>query len=157
MVAGIETGMATFDTEPKSRAAFEQGAMAGCTLVARRDGNVVGWVALWPVSPRACYRGVGEVSVYVDPSAARTGVGAALLGGVQQAAEANGIWTIEAKIFPDNAASLELHDRCGFRRVGVREKMGESGGRFRDVVILEWRSHRVGWPVDASPQAGERP
>ena len=106
------------------------------------DRSVLGWVALSSVSSRRVYAGVAEVSVY-SPDAAGRGVGRALLDAAIEASEAAGIWTLQAGIFPENAASLALHAKAGFRTVGVRERMGRHGDRWRDVVLLERRSLNV--------------
>jgi L-amino acid N-acyltransferase YncA len=109
------------------------------------EGAVCGWAALSPTSTRAVYRGVGEVSVYVDPAFARRGVGRALLGALIAASERDGFWTLRAGIFPENAASIALHESCGFERVGVSRRIGQMpDGRWRDVVHYERRSPNVG-------------
>jgi len=109
------------------------------------DGEVLGWAALSPVSARSVYRGVGAVSIYVAGAHARRGVGRTLLQGLVAASEDAGFWTLEAGIFPENEASLALHERCGFRLVGVRERVGQMpDGRWRDVMLLERRSEVVG-------------
>jgi phosphinothricin acetyltransferase len=100
----------------------------------------VGWVATVPVSDRCVYAGVVEHSVYVHPAARGRGVGAALLGALVASTEAAGVWTIQSGIFPENVASLALHERLGFRRVGVRERLGRHHGQWRDVVLVERRS-----------------
>ena len=141
---GIATGDATFETAAPEWAAWDRGHLAGHRLVATLDGQVVGWAALAPVSERCAYAGVAEASVYVAAVAAGQGVGRALLERLVAGAEAAGIWTVQAGIFPENTASLALHRRCGFRTVGVRERLGRLGGRWRDVVLLERRSPRVG-------------
>jgi phosphinothricin acetyltransferase len=106
---------------------------------------VIGWAALAPVSQRAVYRGVGAVSIYVAPEQARRGVGRALLEGLIERSELAGMWTLEAGVFPENTASIALHERCGFRHVGVRERIGQMpDGRWRDVCLLERRSALVG-------------
>lgn len=117
--------------------------------IEREDGVVVGWAALSRVSSRAVYAGVAEVSVYVAASARRRGVGSALLDELIRCSEANGIWTLQAGIFPENVASLRMHYKHGFRQVGIRKRLGkmETGpyrGRWRDVVLLERRSGVVG-------------
>jgi L-amino acid N-acyltransferase YncA len=139
---GIATGDATFETAAPEWAAWDRGHLAGHRLVATLDGRVVGWAALAPVSERCAYAGVAEASVYV--AAAGQGVGRALLERLVVGAEAAGIWTVQAGIFPENTASLALHRRCGFRTVGVRERLGRLGGRWRDVVLLERRSPLIG-------------
>lgn len=108
-------------------------------------GEVRGWAALSPVSARAVYRGVGAVSIYVDPACARQGVGRALLSALIEASEQAGLWTLEAGIFPENRASVALHERCGFTLVGVRRRVGQMpDGRWRDVALYERRSAVVG-------------
>ena len=141
---GIATGDATFETAVPEWAAWDRGHLAGHRLVATLDGRVVGWAALAPVSERCAYAGVAEASVYVAVVAAGQGVGRALLERLVAGAEAAGIWTVQAGIFPENTASLALHRRCGFRTVGVRERLGRLGGRWRDVVLLERRSPLIG-------------
>jgi L-amino acid N-acyltransferase YncA len=141
---GIATGDATFDAAAPGWAAWDRSHLTGHRLVAVRDGRVVGWAALSPVSERCCYAGVAEVSVYVARAATGQGVGRALLERLVAGAEAAGIWTVQAAIFPENTASLALHRRCGFRTVGVRERLGKMDGRWRDVVLLERRSPVVG-------------
>ena len=112
-------------------------------LVAELDGELAGWAALSPVSDRCCYRGVAENSVYVAAHARSRRVGRALVDELIARAEAAGIWTIQTGIFPENEASLALHRACGFRVVGVRERLGELNGVWRDVVLLERRSKVV--------------
>jgi L-amino acid N-acyltransferase YncA len=140
---GIATGDATFETAPPAWEAWDRGHLAGHRLVAVGDGRVVGWAALSPVSDRCAYAGVAEASVYVAAAATGRGVGRALLERLVAGAEAAGIWTVQAGIFPENQASLALHRRCGFRTVGVRERLGRLDGRWRDVVLLERRSPLV--------------
>jgi L-amino acid N-acyltransferase YncA len=140
---GIRGGDATFETEPPS---WERWAAAHpeLRLVAERDGSVVGFAALSPASPRTCYRGVGEVSVYVAGEARGTGLGRLLLDALVGRSEQAGYWTLTAGVFPENEASLRLHKSCGFREVGVREGIGEADGVWRDVIWLERRSAVVG-------------
>jgi phosphinothricin acetyltransferase len=140
---GIRSGDATFETEPPSWEAWAA-AHPKLRLVAERDGEVVGWAALSPASTRHCYRGVGEVSVYVAAAARGAGLGRALLERLVERSERGGYWTLTAGVFPENDASRRLHQACGFREVGVRERLGESGGIWRDVVLLERRSTLVG-------------
>jgi phosphinothricin acetyltransferase len=136
---GIETGMATFETELPDWPEWDRAHLAACRLVALHAGRVVGWAALLPVSARPCYRGVAEVSVYVAPVAQRFGIGRALLTRLIADSAAAGIWTLQAGIFRENQASLSLPATCGFRRVGVRERVGQLRGEWRDVVLLERR------------------
>ena len=142
--AGIAGRNATFETELPSWEEWDDGHLPEARLVALADGRVVGWAALSPVSDRCCYRGVAENSVYVAPEAQGRGVGRALLEQLVAAAEAAGIWTIQTGIFPENAASIALHERCGFRIVGIRERLGQLDGVWRDVAFLERRSSVVG-------------
>jgi L-amino acid N-acyltransferase YncA len=141
---GIATGDATFETAAPAWTDWDRGHLPGHRLVATRDGRVVGWAALSPVSDRCAYAGVAEASVYVAAAAAGRGVGRALLDRLVAGAEAAGIWTVQAGVFPENRASLALHRRCGFRTVGVRERLGRLDGRWRDVVLLERRSPMIG-------------
>jgi len=141
--AGIATGNATFETEVPSWDAWDA-AHPELRLVAEREGEVVGWAALSPASSRRCYRGVAEVSVYVAADAQGGGVGLALLERLVAVSEDAGYWTLTAGVFPENEASLRLHRACGFRDVGVRERLGESAGVWRDVLLLERRSAVVG-------------
>jgi phosphinothricin acetyltransferase len=140
---GIRGGDATFETEVPSWERWEA-AHPGLRLVAERDGAIVGWAALSPASARHCYRGVGEVSVYVAGEARGDGLGRTLLDELVERSENAGYWTLTAGVFPENEASLRLHKACGFREVGVRERIGEAGGVWRDVVLLERRSRLVG-------------
>lgn len=142
--AGIATGDATFETEAPAWERWDATHLPGHRLVARVGGRVAGWAALSPVSERCVYRGVAEDSIYIDPAMAGRGIGRALLGALVAGAERDGIWTIQTGIFPENLASLALHRACGFREVGVRERLGEHRGRWRDVVLMERRSAVAG-------------
>ena len=141
---GIATGDATLETEPPSREAWDRAHRPDCRLVVRDGGRLAGWAALSPVSERCAYGGVAEVSVYVEAAARGRGLGRLLLSELVRASEEAGIWTLQAGVFPENAASIALHQRCGFRIVGVREKLGRLAGVWRDVTLLERRSPRVG-------------
>jgi phosphinothricin acetyltransferase len=140
---GIRGGNATFETEPPSWERWDA-AHPELRLVAERDGSVVGWAALSPASARHCYRGVGDVSVYVAEEARGAGLGRELLHRLVERSEEAGYWTLTAGVFPENEASLRLHTACGFREVGVRERLGRLNGVWRDVVLLERRSALVG-------------
>jgi phosphinothricin acetyltransferase len=142
--SGIATGDATFETAVPSWEAWDAAHLPHLRVVARSDGDVVGWAALAPVSSRPCYAGVAEESVYVAAEARGQGVGRALLSDLVGRAEDAGIWTIQTGIFPENEASVALHLACGFRIVGVRERLGRLHGVWRDVVLLERRSEAVG-------------
>jgi L-amino acid N-acyltransferase YncA len=137
---GLATRQATFETSAPSWEEWDAGHLAEPRLVAEREGEVVGWAALSPVSLRACYAGVVEESVYVRAEARGQGVGSGLLGALVERAEKAGIWTVQTSIFPENVASIALHERCGFRVVGVRERIAQLDGAWRDTVLLERRS-----------------
>ena len=141
---GIATGQATFETAVPDWPAWDAARLACCRLAARGGAALVGWATLGPVSARPVYGGVAEVSVYVAAAARGQGVGRALLAALVAASEAAGIWTLQASIFPENAASLALHRACGFRVVGRRERIGLHHGTWRDTLMLERRSSRVG-------------
>jgi len=140
---GIRSGDATFETGTPPWEQWDA-AHPEVRLVAERDGSIVGWAALSPASARHCYRGVGEVSVYVAEEARGAGLGRVLLDELVERSERAGYWTLTAGVFPENEASLRLHRACGFHEVGVRERLGELGGVWRDVVLLERRSDVVG-------------
>jgi len=142
--AGIATGNATFQTEAPAWDEWDAGHLTSCRLVARDEMDaVLGWAALRPVSARPVYAGVTEVSVYVAAHARGRGVGRRLLQALVAASEADGRWTLQAGIFPENAASVALHAACGFRIVGRRERIGRLHGVWRDVLLLERRSRVV--------------
>jgi phosphinothricin acetyltransferase len=142
--AGLATGMASFEAEVPSYPSWDESHMASCRLVAVAGDRVCGWAALSPVSSRCVYAGVAEVSVYVDPGWQGKGVGGALLRELVERSEADGIWTLQAGILTENRASIALHEKCGFRVVGVRERLGQRDGQWRDVMLLERRSSVVG-------------
>jgi L-amino acid N-acyltransferase YncA len=142
--AGLDAGDASFEVTAPTWAAFDAARLTAHRFVAvDSDGAVLGWVAVSPTSTREVYAGVVEHSVYVDPAAQGRGAGRLLLDALISSTEAAGIWTIQSGVFPENAASLALHQRTGFRVVGVRERVGRHHGRWRDVVLLERRSPTV--------------
>lgn len=141
---GIATGNATFETVVPDWASWDAKHLIGCRLVARVGDGVLGWAALSSVSDRCVYAGVAEVSIYVAGPVQGQGVGRALLRALVEASEQAGIWTLQAGIFPENAASVHLHEACGFRVVGRRERIGQMYGVWRDVLLLERRSPLVG-------------
>ena len=143
-VEGLETGDATFETEAPTWERWDAGHLRVARLVAREGDKIKGWAALSPVSSRKVYAGVAEVSVYVGRESRGEGVGRALLTSLIEESERSGVWTLQASIFPENAASVRLHAACGFREVGRRERIGKLGGRWRDTLLLERRSERVG-------------
>ena len=136
---GIATRTATFETEPRDYAAFDTSHHPEHRLVAVEDNRILGWAALAPTSSRACYAGVAESSVYVSADARGRGVGRALMEAVVASAAAGGIWTIHAGMFPENAASIGLHESLGFRAVGRFERIAQLDGAWRDTVLLELR------------------
>ncbi|MFF0154622.1 GNAT family N-acetyltransferase [Micromonospora sp. NPDC005203] len=139
--AGLDAGNASFEITAPTWAAFDAARLAEHRFVALgHDGGIVGWIAVSPTSTRAVYAGVVEHSVYVDPAAQGRGVARLLLDALISSTEAAGIWTIQSGIFPENVASLRLHQRAGFRVIGVRERVGRHHDRWRDVVLLERRS-----------------
>ena len=141
---GIATRVATFETDVPAWEEWDRAHLPGHRLVARDDGRVVGWAALTPSSPRRVYTGVARVSVYVAADARGRGIGTALLAALVQSSEAGGVWTLEAGILPENEASVRMHERCGFRVVGRRERLGRMRGEWRDVLLLERRSAVAG-------------
>lgn len=140
---GIDAGMATFEAEPPDWAGWNAAHRADSRLVALAGDTVVGWAALSPVSARTAYVGVAEVSVYVARARQGQGVGRMLLEALVGAAEAAGIWTLQAVVFPQNAASLGLHRQAGFREVGRRERIARLRGAWQDTVLLERRSPTI--------------
>jgi phosphinothricin acetyltransferase len=141
---GIATRLATFETEVPSWQVWDDAHLPGHRFMAREDGRAAGWAALAPVSSRCVYAGVAEVSVYVAAAARGRGVGTALLSALVASSEAGGVWTLEAGILPENEASVRMHERCGFRVVGRRERLGRMDGEWRDVLLLERRSRVAG-------------
>lgn len=136
---GIRSGNSTFETDAPSWEQWNEGHLPSARLVMRDEDMVLGWAALSPVSKRDVYRGVAEVTVYVTESARGKGIGRALLEALIVESEKNGIWTLQASIFPENPASVELHLRCGFREVGRRERIAMLSGVWRDTILFERR------------------
>ena len=141
--AGIATGNATFETAAPTWERWDAGHLPDHRLVAADDDVVIGWAALSPVSDRCAYAGVAENSVYVHPDHRGHGVGTVLLDALVAGAERDGYWTIQTGIFPENAASMALHERVGFRVVGRRERIGQHDDEWRDTLLLERRSTRI--------------
>jgi phosphinothricin acetyltransferase len=141
---GIASGDATFELDAPAWPEWDAAHLRACRLVAVDGDGVVGWAALSAASGRAVYAGVAEVSVYVAAAWRRRGIGRALLERLIADSETAGIWTLQAGIFPENEASISLHERCGFRLVGRRERLGRHHGRWRDVLLLERRSAVAG-------------
>lgn len=137
---GIATGQATFETTAPDWPGWDESHLAKCRLVAIREEKVLGWAALSAVSKRKVYAGVAEVSVYIASDARGIGVGNALMSALIPASEAEGIWTLQSAVFPENTASIALHLKHGFREVGRRERIAKLHGIWRDTVLLERRS-----------------
>lgn len=138
---GIATGNATVETHAPPWERWNSVHRPDCRLVARDGERVVGWAALSPVSDREAYAGVAEVSVYVADSSRGNGVGKLLLHSLVSASESAGVWTLQASIFVENEASITIHAACGFRTVGIRERIGRLNGRWRDTLLMERRSN----------------
>ena len=141
---GIDTGQATFETKTKDWQEWDSAYRTSPRLVAEVDGEILGWGALAPVSGRCVYGGVAEVSLYIASTARGKGVGSTLLEALVAASEKEEIWTLQAGIFYENKVSIAVHRKCGFRIVGMREKLGKLGDSWRDIVLLERRSRVVG-------------
>jgi phosphinothricin acetyltransferase len=143
--AGLDTGQASFETTAPAWEAFDAGKLPEHRSVAAdASGQILGWMAVSPVSTRPVYAGVVEHSVYVRPDSHRRGIGAALLQSLIVSTEAAGIWTIQSSIFPENAGSFRLHEQAGFRVVGRRERIARHHGQWRDTLLIERRSAAAG-------------
>jgi L-amino acid N-acyltransferase YncA len=144
--AGLDGGQASFETTAPSWESFDAAKrpLHRHVAVDVAGGDVLGWVAVVGISDRCVYAGVVEHSVYVDPGAQGRGIGAALLQALIGSTEAAGIWTVQSGVFPENTASLRLHERAGFRTVGTRRRLGRHHGRWRDVILIERRSTVAG-------------
>jgi L-amino acid N-acyltransferase YncA len=141
---GIATGNATFQTSAPAWEEWDTAHLPAARLVAVENDGLLGWAALTPVSGRCVYAGVAEVSVYIGAAARGKGLGKQLLTALVAASEAAGLWTLQAGIFPENTASIAIHEACGFRVLGTRERIGKMHGVWRDTVLLERRSKLVG-------------
>jgi len=142
---GIATGAATFTVEAPPWETWDRAHLPDCRLVATDNGDaILGWAALIPVSARDCYRGVAEVSIYIAEAARGRGIGSQLLDALVTASETSQIWMLQAVIFPENVASLRIHEKHGFRFVGRRERIAQRDGVWRDTVLLERRSRAIG-------------
>ena len=141
---GIATGNATFQSAIPSWEEWNDAHLKNSRLVAIEDETVLGWAALTAVSGRCVYAGVGEVSVYVSNKAKGKGIGKKLLNALIEESEKNNFWTLQAGIFPENIASVKIHEDCGFRIIGKRERIGQMNGQWRDTLLLEKRSEKTG-------------
>jgi L-amino acid N-acyltransferase YncA len=141
---GIDSGNATFQSIAKEWNEWDGSMLTSCRLVAIENGAVLGWAALSPVSNRCVYSGVAEVSVYVAIQAQGRGIGHLLLSELVKESESSNIWMLQSGIFPENVSSIELHKKNGFRVLGVRDKLGQMNGKWRNVVLMERRSTIVG-------------
>jgi phosphinothricin acetyltransferase len=143
-VQGLATGQATFETTVPSWEAWDAGHLRIGRLVAASNQEVAGWCALSPISRRSAYSGVAEVSVYVGADFRGRGIGKTLIDALIAESESNGIWTLQASVFPENQASIAVHQHCGFRKIGFRERVAKLNGNWRDTVLLERRSQITG-------------
>ena len=141
---GIATGNATFQQQAPNWEEWNNDHLSHSRIIAKEDGTILGWAALTGVSGRCVYAGVAEVSVYVSDKARGKGVGKKLLHKLIEESEANNIWTLQAGIFPENIASIKIHNASGFRTLGVRERIGQMNGIWRDTVLMERRSKTIG-------------
>ena len=141
---GLATGQATFQEEVPTWESWDGSHLQNCRLAAFENGVMLGWAALSPVSNRCVYGGVAEVSVYIAENSRGKGVGKALLNELITQSENTGLWTLQSGIFPENKGSVRLHETCGFRQIGYREKIGQKNGVWRDTVLLERRSQKIG-------------
>lgn len=141
---GLASGEASFETEVPDWKTWDTRYHTFARLAWEQDGTPLGWAALAPVSARHCYRGVAEVSIYILPAHQSQGIGTRLMQGLIAESEANGIWTLYSSIFPENSATRKLHLHHGFREVGIRERIAQQNGRWRDTLVLERRSAIVG-------------
>jgi len=141
---GIKTGNATFQTAAPEWEEWNNSHLQTCRLIAVDNNLIIGWAALTAVSGRCVYAGVAEVSVYVTQGARGKGVGKQLLQALIKESEQHNIWTLQAGIFPENISSIKIHEACGFRLIGKRERIGKMNGLWRDTILLERRSSVVG-------------
>ena len=141
---GIDTGNATFQNKAKGWNEWNASFLTNCRIVAEMNEEVVGWAALSATSNRTVYNGVAEVSIYIAKNYANYGIGNSLLSKLVSISENEGIWTLQAGIFPENESSIAIHSKNGFKTIGVREKLGKMNGAWRDILFMERRSKVVG-------------
>ncbi|MDB4145983.1 GNAT family N-acetyltransferase [Amylibacter sp.] len=141
---GIDTGNATFQLKAKEWDEWNKYFLNSCRIVAELNGVVIGWAALSAVSKRFVYSGVAEVSIYVSSVHSGKGTGYLLLGELINKSEQEGIWTLQAGVFPENQASINIHLKNDFKKLGIREKLGKMNGLWRDILLMERRSKVIG-------------
>ncbi|WP_375323351.1 GNAT family N-acetyltransferase [Flagellimonas sp. GZD32] len=141
---GIATGYATFETHTPTFEQWDKAHISNCRFVAEQNGEIMGWAALSPVSSRCVYGGVGEVSVYIAAKSRGMGVGKMLMQQLIEESEKAGYWTLQSGVFPENEASINLHEKVGFRFIGKRERVGKIHGVWKDNLLFEKRSDKVG-------------
>jgi len=141
---GLETGYSTLETTIPTWRKWDEELIKECRLAARKSGEIIGWAALTRFSNRKVYSGVADVRIYIKKSARGTGVGTKLLNTLVEESEKHGYWTLQSKIFVKNKASIKLHTKCGFKKVGVREAYGRRNGKWQDILLMEKRSEVIG-------------
>lgn len=141
---GIATGFATFEKKIPSYEHWDQGHLKNCRIVATHNNSVIGWAALSPVSSRCVYGGVAEVSIYISQESRGLGIGKLLMKALISQSEQEGLWTLQSGIFPENEASIRLHEKMGFREIGKKERIGKLDGIWKDNLLFERRSKTVG-------------
>ncbi len=140
---GIETGYSTLETEVPTWEDWEKNLIKECRLIARNQEEIFGWAAITRFSNREVYSGVGDVSIYIKENARGEGIGKKLLNSLVEESEKHGYWTLQSKIFPNNISSINLHLKCGFRKVGIREAFGKRNEEPQDILLMERRSKLV--------------
>jgi L-amino acid N-acyltransferase YncA len=141
---GIATGFATFQTSAPSWEEWDKAHLKTCRILAKKDNEIIGWAALTQVSSRCVYEGVAEVSIYIEQEFRGKGIGKFLLSALIKQSEENGLWTLQSGIFAENIGSIALHEKCGFRKIGYREKIAKLNNVWKDNIIMERRSKTVG-------------
>jgi phosphinothricin acetyltransferase len=141
---GLTGGIATFETDIPNWKEWDNKYLKACRLLAYDEsGTIMAWATLSPISQRPVYNGVTELSIYVADHYKKRGIGTKLLQALIMESEKQGIWTLQSHIFKENHISIKLHAKCGFRQVGYRERYGQINGQWKDVVLMERRSHRI--------------
>ena len=141
---GLATNIATFQNDLPQWEEWQKGHLDFCRISIYEKNIMLGWTALTPVSSRCVYAGVAEVSVYIAQNERGKGIGKILLNELIKQSEANGIWMLQSGIFSENQSSIKLHEKCGFRMVGYREKIGKKNGIWKDNILMEYRSKNIG-------------